>query len=214
MIWNDHKNLEGLHAFLGASNYHWLNWNESSFELRYQTQYSAEVGTLIHELAKSLILSNIKVNFNDKNLINYHLFQAGIPSSVYDTEFILSNLVPFVNDAIGFRMTPEVILYYSPECFGTTDAIAYNEKKKTLRIHDLKTGVTVAKPEQLMIYAALFCLEYKIKPNTLDLIELRIYQNGEVAVYNPTSDDINNIMNLIISRTALVQKIKERNRLM
>ena len=32
---------------------------------------------------------------------------------------------------------------------------------KILRIHDYKSGITPAKMDQLMIYAALFCLEYK-----------------------------------------------------
>ena len=27
MNWNDHSKLVGLHAFLGASKYHWINYD-------------------------------------------------------------------------------------------------------------------------------------------------------------------------------------------
>ena len=27
MNWNDHSRLVGLHAFLGASKYHWINYD-------------------------------------------------------------------------------------------------------------------------------------------------------------------------------------------
>lgn len=37
-----------------------------------------------------------------------------------------------------------------------------------LRIHDLKTGISPVHMDQLLIYAALFCLEYKIKPGSID----------------------------------------------
>ena len=29
MQWNKHWDLEGQHAFLGASNYHWLNYDQN-----------------------------------------------------------------------------------------------------------------------------------------------------------------------------------------
>ena len=72
-------------------------------------------------------------------------FQGGS----YDSEEILETLLPFVNDAIGFRMYPEIILYYSINCFGTTDAIIFDEFNKILRIHDFKSGITPAKMDQL-----------------------------------------------------------------
>ena len=75
--------------------------------------------------------------------------------------------------SIGFKLTPEQVLYYSSNCFGTADAISF--KDKFLRIHDLKTGVIPAHVEQLEIYAALFCLEYKVKPQDIGM-ELRLYQ--------------------------------------
>ena len=48
----------------------------------------------------------------------------------------------YVNDAIGYRMTPEQVLYYSPNVYGTADAIRFYENSRFLRIHDLKTGNT------------------------------------------------------------------------
>ena len=112
----------------------------------------------------------------------------------------------YVNDAIGYRMTPEQVLYYSDNCFGTADSISF--KDNLLRIHDLKTGVTPAHMEQLEIYAALFCLEYKIKPADID-IELRIYQSDDILVFNPTVEDIVPIMDKIITSDKIISKIKE-----
>ena len=91
-------------------------------------------------------------------------------------------------------------------CFGTADSISF--KDNLLRIHDLKTGVTPAHMEQLEIYAALFCLEYKIKPADID-IELRIYQSDDILVFNPTVEDIVPIMDKIITSDKIISKIKE-----
>lgn len=46
-------------------------------------------------------------------------------------------------------------------------------------------------------YAALFCLEYKIRPGDIEF-ELCIYQNDEVVVFNPTAEDILPIMDKIV----------------
>lgn len=104
-------------------------------------------------------------------------------------------LCAYVNDAIGYKMTPEQVLYFSDYCFGTADAISFN--KNFLRIHDLKTGASAVSMDQLMIYAALFCLEYNYKPDEIG-IELRIYQNDNVLVHNPDPKDISLIMDQII----------------
>ena len=111
----------------------------------------------------------------------------------------------YVNDAIGFRMVPEQILYYSENCFGTADSISF--RNNLLRIHDLKTGSTPVKMEQLMIYAALFCLEYRYKPSEID-IELRIYQNDDYTYFKPEADDILPIMDKIISFDKIIDRIK------
>lgn len=112
----------------------------------------------------------------------------------------------YVNDAIGFRMRPEQVLYFSDNCFGTTDAISF--KSGVLRIHDLKTGVTPASLHQLEIYTALFCLEYGIKPGDIE-IELRIYQNDDVLVGKPEGPDIVPIMDKIIIFDKRINKIKQ-----
>ena len=62
--------------------------------------------------------------------------------------------------------------------------------------------------EQLEIYAALFCLEYKVKPSDIKM-ELRIYQNDEVIVHIPESEDIVKIMQKIVSLDKLLEKIDE-----
>lgn len=141
-----------------------------------------ERGTRLHAFAKECIELNQKLPKSNKTLNMY------------------------VNDAIGFKMQPEQILYYSDNCYGTADAI--NFKKQFLRIHDLKTGVTPASLHQLEIYASLFCLEYEIKPNDIE-IELRIYQNDDILVGNPTKEDILPIMNKIIIFDRIIEEIKE-----
>ena len=100
-------------------------------------------------------------------------------------------------------MDTEVVLYYSDRFFGTADAISFRNRE--LRIHDLKTGKIPAHMEQLEIYAALFCLEYKIKPGDID-IELRIYQNDDILCHNPTAEDILPIMDKIVHLDKILEK--------
>jgi len=88
---------------------------------------------------------------------------------------------------------------------GTADAISFRDN--TLRIFDLKTGSRPVHIEQLEIYAALFCLEYKVKPGEIE-IELRIYQNDEVLIHKPTAEDILHIMDKIIHLNKLLEKIE------
>jgi len=187
MIWNDHSRQvpEGAHAFLGASKYSWLNYDESKLVEVYTNLLAKEKGTELHALACGLIKNNLKMPQNKQTFNQY------------------------VNDAIGFKLSPEVVLFYSPNCFGTADAIGYSEKKKFLRIHDLKTGKTPASLKQLEIYASLFCLEYNIKPGELNGIELRIYQNNDILIGNPEADDILPIMDKIVTFDKIVNKMKE-----
>lgn len=110
----------------------------------------------------------------------------------------------YVNDAIGFKMDTEVVLFYSERFFGTADAISF--RNGFLRIHDLKTGKIPAHMEQLMVYAALFCLEYKVKPGEIEM-ELRIYQNDQILYHNPTAEDILPIMDKIIHLNKLLEKV-------
>ena len=50
--------------------------------------------------------------------------------------------------------------------------------------------------DQLEVYAALFCLEYRIKPGEIEM-ELRLYKQDEVLVHHPTAEDILPIMDKI-----------------
>lgn len=209
MQWNDHKQLEGKHAFLGASNFHWINWNDQIFENRYYSQFSTTIGTAIHALAHDCILNRTKLNKHDRHLIEITLYHAFIPKDAYDPDDILMNLIPFVNDAIGYHMSSEILLYYNNYCFGTCDAISFNEKEKLLRIHDLKTGSTPAHMEQLLIYSALFCLEYHKNPHQFRT-ELRIYQNFNILAETPEPDDIEAFMNLIQDRSQTIMSYLER----
>lgn len=176
-----HFELEGKHAFLGASNYHWINYDSDKIINTYMRRQATLKGTALHELAAKLIELGQKLPKSKKTLNMY------------------------VNDAIGFKMKPEQVLYYSNNCFGTADAISF--RNNILRIHDLKTGFTPAYMEQLLIYAALFCLEYKVKPSEIQF-ELRIYQNDEIAIMNPTAEDIVPIIDKIITFDKVIEKIK------
>ena len=170
MRFNDHSELVGLHAFLSASNGSWVNYHDEKLDQVYVARLAAQRGTELHEFACNAIRLGIKLPASKKTLNMY------------------------VNDAIGYRMTPEQPLYYSPNAFGTPDTIAFRKNK--LRIHDLKTGVIEKDERQLAIYAAYFCLEYKYNPADLD-IELRIYQNDQVREYQGDAEAISFIMNRI-----------------
>lgn len=182
MKWNDHSRLAGEHAFLGASKHSWLNYDKDKLVQVYLNEQAKQRGTRLHELACEHILLKEKMPKSKRTLCMY------------------------VNDAIGYRMTPEQILYYSPNCFGTADTISF--EKNFLRIHDLKTGTTPASIKQLYIYAALFCLEYDVKPGEIEY-ELRIYQNDDILINNPTADDILPIMDKIIIFDKLIDEINE-----
>lgn len=199
MNFNKHLELRGKHAPLGASRYHWINDTDDQIVKRICAQYASEVGTLIHDYACERVSFRLKMNRNEKKDVILELLRHGIPRVVIDEldmNTIYDNLVNYVNDCIGYRMSPEVKLVYSEICFGTCDAIAFYEKEKFLRIHDLKTGTMPGHMEQLLIYAALFCLEYRVKPIDIQC-ELRIYQNGEIVTLEPTANDILDIIGII-----------------
>lgn len=206
MIFNKHSNLEGQHAFLGASKYYWLNYSEDVLITRYKQQYATTIGTILHNLAHDLISNHIKLSkTTDKHLISLELIRNGIDPELFDPGTILETLAPFVNDAIGFKMSSEQILYYSDNCFGTADAISF--RNGVLRIHDYKSGTIPAHIEQLTIYAALFCLEYKIKPYDITEIELRIYQNGEILYHKPEPAEIEAVITKIIDSNNIIDRL-------
>ena len=181
MNFNSHFRLEGQHAFLSASKYHWINYDDEKLINVFTRAQAIQRGTELHELAHNLIRLGVKLPKTNKTLNMY------------------------VNDAIGFKMTTEQILYYSDNCFGTADAISF--KKGFLRIHDLKSGDSPASIKQLMIYTALFCLEYGHKPIDLQ-IELRLYQADEATPYIPDPQDISHIMERIIISDKIIEETK------
>jgi hypothetical protein len=61
--------------------------------------------------------------------------------------------------------------------------------------------------QQLLIYSALFCLEYQVDPNTIS-IELRIYQLDELIILEPAKEDILYIMEKIVSFDKIVNNLK------
>lgn len=164
------------------------------------------LGTTIHEFASKMIKNKIRLSKNDSHAILLYLLDNTVPRFCIDMPTIIDNLRPFINDAIGFDMQSEQVLYYSEYCFGTCDAISFNDN--LLRIHDLKTGVTQASFKQLEIYAALFCLEYKEKPHDIH-IEFRIYQNGEINVMEADPNDISEIMDKIVKFDKYIKYIDQ-----
>lgn len=183
MKFYDHKNLTGLHAPFTASQSSWLRYDDDKVLEVYANKKAAEMGTRLHEWAAETIKLGLKQPKSKKTICAY------------------------VNDAIGYKMDTEVVLFYSERFFGTADAISF--RNGVLRIHDLKTGKVgkiESHMEQLEVYAALFCLEYKVKPGDIQ-IELRVYKNDEVVVWNPTAEDIVPIMDKIVHLNKLLEKI-------
>lgn len=179
MNFNQHSNLNGLHAPFSPSQSSWLRYDDERALEVYENKKASRMGTLFHEWAKTTIDLGIKQPKSKKTLYTY------------------------VNDAIGFRMSTEVVLLYSERFFGTADAISF--RNGMLRIHDLKTGKIPADMEQLKIYAALFCLEYKIKPFDIEM-ELRLYQNDDILYHNPEPEEIAAIMDHIVHLDKLLSK--------
>jgi hypothetical protein len=181
MRFNRHYNLEGLHAPFSPSQSSWLRYDDAKAAEVYLNRKAAEMGTKLHQWVKDTIDLKIKQPRSNKTIYAY------------------------VNDAIGFRMDTEVVLFYSERFFGTADAISF--RNGVLRIHDLKTGKTPVSMDQLKIYAALFCLEYKVKPGEITM-ELRLYQNDEVIVHNPTAEEILPIMDHIVHLDKILEKLE------
>ena len=180
---NKHFDLKGKHALLSPSNSAWLRYDSEKLEQYINSTMAKELGTRYHEYAATAIELGLKQPRSKKTLNMY------------------------INDAIGYHMTPEQPLYYSPNCFGTADSISF--RHDMLRVHDLKTGRIPAKMDQLLVYTALFCLEYKFKPSDIEM-ECRIYQFDEIQVYEPTTDDILPIMDKIITFDSIINDMKYR----
>jgi len=184
MIFKNYSHLKNTHAFLSPSKYSWIRYPKDKLVESYSSFKRISLGTEYHEAAKDLIrlairLPKTKAAFNR-----------------------------FVNDGIGFKMEPEVLLYYSPYCYGQADCISFHDR--ILRIHDLKTGTNPGSMDQLMIYAGLFCLDYKIDiMSDIDETILRIYHDIDVLEYTPSKEDLLSIVSIIKEAVATIQYLEE-----
>ncbi len=181
MNWKSYSYLENTHAFLSPSKHHWLNYTPEKLVSTYENYKKIALGTQYHALAAELItlavrLPNTAASFNS-----------------------------FVNDAIGFKMKAEVLLFHSDNCYGTADAISFSGG--VLRIHDLKTGRFPGSMNQLLIYAGLFCLDYAMEPNEIKEIHLRLYQNEEITELSPTIRDIFDVVAKIEEAEKIIESV-------
>ena len=181
MNWKSYSYLENTHAFLSPSKHYWLNYTPEKLVATYENHKKVALGTQYHALAAELIslavrLPNTAATFNS-----------------------------FVNDAIGFKMKAEVLLFYSENCYGTADAISFYDG--VLRIHDLKTGRSPGSMNQLLIYAGLFCLDYILEARELYEIHLRLYQNEEIVELSPSVEDILDIVTRIEQAEKIIENV-------
>lgn len=181
MRFKKHSNLVSDHAFLSPSSYHWINYDHEKLRYRWKTARAALEGLADHRYAAEAIELR-EIQMDDEHTLGM-----------------------YINDCIRWRMTPELVLYFSDNCFGTADALSF--RQRVLRISDLKTGVTRTSEHQLEVYAALFCLEYDIDPYAIDY-ELRIYQNDEVREYTPDPGHIAYIMDKIVDFDARLNQLR------
>jgi hypothetical protein len=184
MKFNKHSDVEGKHALLSASKYHWLGDDDEALLERLAKANAAAHGTREHAFAAEAIKLGHKLE-NNTQTVNY-----------------------YVNECIGYKMEPEVVLFYSWYAFGTADAISFRQEadgRFVLRIFDLKTGVAKASFRQLIAYAALFCLEYNVKPMTIDY-DLRIFQNDDMHLYECDPEEVAEVYDRYISANELLEK--------
>lgn len=182
MRFKPHWELRDKHAFLSPSNYHWVNYDDQKLKARYSAHRAARRGTDLHDLARRAIELGVKLSETNEAL---HLY---------------------VNDGIEYKMSCEVTLMYSENCFGTADTICFWDN--LLRIHDLKTGINAVSFKQNEVYAALFCLEYGYDPRDIG-IELRIYQREEVRYHEPYAETIQEIMDKIVDSDRRIEEMKQ-----
>lgn len=221
----NHSNLKGCHATFGASQPSWLRYDLDKMVDKIRGYYRTSLGTEIHEFAASQIMlchkqssiKNLRDNletyifkkyFDEKNDCLTGFGQKLLNNLGYLPKEVYETVKMYINDGIGYRMKTEQVLYYSDLFYGTADTISFNDD--FLRIHDLKTGAIPAHIEQLEIYAALFCLEYKVKPGEIRM-ELDIYQNGEILFHKPEANDILPIMDKIVHDNKQLTKIIEED---
>lgn len=223
MNFNKHLEIKGGHAIFGASQHSWLRYNDDKLIERVDNLMSKNLGTEIHDFARSQIDLGIRSTSvrSLKNSLKTYIYRKYFDEEIdslsdYGKKIIngvsrlnktvFDNLQTYINDCVGYCMTPEqklcADLYYF---YGTADVISYRDH--ILRIFDLKTGRIEAHMEQLMVYAAFFCIEYKVDPKEVELFDLRLYQNDHVVCHNPTAADIEQIVNKVVHSRNVIQKV-------
>ena len=178
---------KGLHSFLSPSKSVWLRYTKEQLVNAFVKATAQIRGTRLHALAASCIENKI------------------IPAQS-ETDIQQQTLSMYVSDCVALGLTPEQPLFYTQNAFGTADAFGVFGNK--LFIFDLKTGVHPASMDQLKCYAALFFLEYSLRPNDFQ-IELRIYQQGNVTICIPDAEDILSIMERYMWANEEIETLKE-----
>lgn len=219
----NHDDLIGQHALFSPSQSAWLRYDDSKIIDRVRSQYRAPLGTEIHEFAASQIqlahkISNVRTLAQEiENYIytKYTFANNGmeyaeklIKNVGYLPKEVFETVKYYVNDGIGYKMVVEQPLVYSEHIFGTADSIIF--KNDMLRIHDLKTGAMPAHMEQLMTYAAIFCLEYDIRPAEIQT-ELRLYQWDGIVVHKPTVEDLMPLLDRIITTEKIASNVERES---
>lgn len=219
-----HSELKGTHALFSPSQSSWLRHDDDKIRDRIRNQYRTALGTELHEYVAQQITLNHKIT-NLRSVVTgienyiytkYRIAEESklsaygmkllshvgtLPKEVFETARM------YVNDGIQFRMTVEQPLVYSEFIYGTADTIAFRDN--LLRISDYKSGDHPASMEQVMSYAALFFLEYTIKPRDVKT-ELRIYQGGEINYVEPETDEIEDVMAAIINVNRISEKYQAK----
>ena len=222
-----HPELKGRHALFSPSQSAWLRYDEEKIIDKVRGQYRTALGTEIHEYASIEIplfhkKSNVRSitqeiesyiynKYKEKEAEDYGLKLIQhlnyIPKEVYETVKF------YINDGIGYKMTTEQPVKYSDVCFGHMDSVCFD--RGLLRIHDLKTGSHEANMEQLVVYAALFCLEYgpkyDFKPNEIDY-ELRLYQWDGIVIHKPTIEDILPVIDSVVTNNKIASDVEKENK--
>jgi len=177
-----YQRLGDGHAFLSPSKYHWLGYDVEKLKRSYKNHRSAARGTEMHDVAAKLIKLGVHMPKNKLAINSY------------------------INDSIAYRMSTEIVLYHSPYCYGTCDSIAFDGE--WLRIFDLKTGESGGDMKQLLLYAALFCLQYNVDPDTIKF-DLRLYHGVDIDIFNPEPAIIKQTMVRIVESVTILMKEDE-----
>lgn len=223
---NNHDEIRGKHSLFSPSQSAWIRYDEEKVADRVRNQYRTALGTEIHDFAASQIelghryssVREIKKEIETYIYAKYTFLSEDLTIGEYGKKLLIylkfipkevfETTICYINDGIRFGMTTEQGLKYSEFVYGHADTISF--KNNVLRIHDLKTGANPAHMEQLKVYAALFCLEYVIKPSTIK-IELTLYQWDEIVQEEPKLEEIVEIMDRIITSTKIAQDVEKEN---